>query len=324
MRHRLLTHIELCIATLSLLAVGGAPRLILKGEKETELAPHHHGNVYAPCLVREGKLWRMWYGGQGTDGHDRIHYAESRDGLSWQRLGVAFEDRQANHLNDPTVVQVKGQYYLYYTRTEKDVVDRIDVAISKDGKVWEKKGAALKPALGTAWDDLSVGRPAVIYEDGLFKLWYDGRKDFPPDAPVRDVPKSATSRRHVGYATSKDGLRFTRSTQEPVLGNDIGAVDVKRVGNQLVLVYESRLGTGLATSLDGKTWLDKGIVSGTSAEKLDAFGHVTPNLLIDANGGLQGIYVGAAAATTWDQNSIAVLSITSEKWQQFLKTKSPP
>lgn len=285
------------------------PRVVLKGELESELAPHGQGNVYAPDVLREGDRYRMWYGGQGRDGHDRIHYAESADGEAWVRNGVVLEDRNANHVNDPCVLKVGGVYYMYYTRTAKDVVDRIDVAVSRDGLMWEPKGIALDVGNAGAWDALSVGRPAVICEDGVFKLWYDGRKDFPPEAPVKDVPKSSTSRRRVGYATSRDGLRFTRRGSGPVFGHDAGGVDVRRVGARLVMVYESRDGTRIATSPDGTGWMDDGLLAGKSGTKMDAFGHVTPNLLVDPDGEVRRLYIGAARAATWDRNVIAVLKL---------------
>lgn len=295
-----------------------APVVVLAGELDSELAPHGQGNVYAPDVLVEGNRYRMWYGGQGKDGHDRIHYAESDDGIAWVRKGVVLEDRKANHVNDPCVVRVGGIYYMYYTRTAKDVVDRIDVAISADGVVWEPKGAALAPGQAGAWDSLSVGRPSVIVEGGTFKLWYDGRKDFPPGAPVKNVPKSSVSRRSVGYATSKDGLHFTRFGAHPVLGNDVGGVDVKRLGTRLLMAYESRDGTGLATSKDGIAWIDAGLLVEKSGTPVDAFGHVTPNLMVDADGEIRRIYIGAAQAATWDHNVIAVLKISSNKLNHIL------
>ena len=285
------------------------PTVVLRGAADSELAPHGEGNVYAPHVLREGKLYRMWYGGQGRDGHDRIHYAESVDGAAWERRGVVLEDRNANHVNDPTVVRVGHLYYMYYTRTAKDVVDRIDVAVSKDGIRWDPKGVALAVGPPGAWDALSVGRPSVIHEDGLFKLWYDGRKDFPPGAPVTDVPTSPTSRRSVGYATSADGLQFARHGPDPVLQNDAGGVDVKRSGSRMVMVYESRDGTRRASGTDGIEWSDDGLLVRKSGADVDAFGHVTPNLLADAEEQNWRLYVGAAAAAAWDRNSIALLRV---------------
>lgn len=285
------------------------PRVVLEAAAETERAPHGEGNVYAPCLLQEGSLLRMWYGGQGRDGHDRIHYAESRDGLNWTRHGVVLRDASANHVNDPSVVKVGDRYYMYYTRTERDVVDRIDLAVSQDGKTWEPRGVALAPAAPEAWDGLSVGRPAVLQEDGRFWMWYDGRRDFPPGAPVTNVPKSESSRRSVGLATSEDGLQWIRSSEGPVHGNDVGAVDVKRVSDKLLMVYESREGTRSLTSHDGIRWSDDRLLVAKSGEDVDAFGHVTPCLVKADTPGSWRLLVGAARATTWDRNRIAVLTL---------------
>lgn len=47
-----------------------------------DLLPGETG-VARPCVHRDGALWRMWYGIRYQ--HYRIGYAESRDGLHWER-----------------------------------------------------------------------------------------------------------------------------------------------------------------------------------------------------------------------------------------------
>jgi hypothetical protein len=293
-------------------------KVILEAEGDEELAPHGKGNIYAPDVMRDGKLFRMWYGGQGKDGHDRIAYAESADGVQWVRKGVVLKDDKANHVNDPSVVKVKGKFFMYYTRTEKDVVDRIYLAVSEDGKKWESRGVAVDAGKDGEWDSLSVGRPSVIHDGDEFKMWYDGRKDFPPDAPVKDVPKSPSSKRSVGYATSKDGVEWIKHGKNPVRGDDVGAVDVKRVGDNLLMVYESREGTRFATSKDGLAWDDKGMFSKMSGSKTDLFGHVTPFLLVDNEKKEHRLFVGAAGATTWDCNRIATVEISDAELNRLL------
>src|SRR3954452_23061875 len=68
-----------------------ALRPLLHGVGRTEAAPHGEGNVYAPDVLLDAGLYRMWYGGQGRDGHDRIHLAESGDGVTWARRGVVLD-----------------------------------------------------------------------------------------------------------------------------------------------------------------------------------------------------------------------------------------
>lgn len=284
-------------------------RPLLHGVGTTEAAPHGEGNVYAPDVLVEGGLHRMWYGGQGRDGHDRIHLAESLDGVNWVRRGVVLDHGVANHVNDPSVVNAGDTYFMYYTRAVEGVVDEIALATSKDGLVWESKGVVLKPGREGEWDGLLVGRPSVLNEDGNFKMWYDGRKDLPFGAPAKGVPKSPTSSRSVGYATSKDGLRWTKDPRNPVLGGDAGGVDVVRHGAGYVMVYESHEGTRAATSDDGITWKDRGLWVPRSGGEADPQGHVTPSLLVGARGRPWTLYFGAARAASWDHNAIAEVVI---------------
>lgn len=282
------------------------PTIVLRGRGEWESAPHGAGNVYAPDVIVEGGTYRMWYGGQGRDGHDRILYTESRDGIHWDRKGIALEDPTANHVNDPSIVRVGTTWYLFFTRAAQGVTDQIALATAMDGIQWRSRGTVLSSGPAGAWDALSVGRPAVLFEDGLFKMWYDGRKDLPMGAPDPDAPKSPTSTRGVGYATSRDGLHWHKYPANPVFGHDAGGVDVKRAGGQYLMAYESRAGTRLATSRDGIAWTDRGLWLVRSGQAFDAAGHVTPFLLIGPAGTLDAVYFGAAAKLSWDHNAIAV------------------
>ena len=294
----------------------GEPQLVdrveisLLATTETELAPHGEGNVYAPAvIVEDSGLYRVWYGGQGRDGRDRIHYAESRDGNAWKKFGVVLEDKTANHVNDPSVVKFRDQLYMYYTRAESDVVDEIDVATSVDGISWAKRGAALEPGARGSWDSLLVGRPSVIVENGRLTMWYDGRKDLPPGAPAKNVPKSADSHRAVGRATSTDGIRWIKEPAGAVLGGDIGGVDVNRFGDRYLMVYERHDGIGAATSTDGIGWIDRGILIARSGTAIDRHGEVTPFLLAPrADRGFE-LFAGAARAETWDRNAIVRIKI---------------
>ena len=124
-------------------AVASQPLVILQGDTPSESGVHGKGNVYAPDVCVVDGHWRMWYGGQGNDGHDRIHLAESRDGLTWEKRGVVLQDKDANHVNDPSVVHVGNEWWMYYTRAATDVLDEIALAVSRDGVVWEKRGIVL-------------------------------------------------------------------------------------------------------------------------------------------------------------------------------------
>ncbi|HKI16505.1 MAG TPA: hypothetical protein VKA15_01425 [Isosphaeraceae bacterium] len=283
--------------------------LVLKGATSTELAPHGEGNVYAPDVHIEGDRYRMWYGGQGKDGHDRIHLAESHDGRHWDCKGVVLMDRQANHVNDPSVVRVGDMYFMFYTRAARGIFDEIALATSKDGIRWERKGVMLHRGSPGEWDSLLVGRPSVIHEGGQFKMWYDGRKDLQPGALAEDAPTSSGSHRFVGYATSKDGTVWTKYGRNPVFAHDAGGVDVKRLPQGYVMLYESHEGTNVAVSVDGITWRDRGLWIPRSGGEIDRHGHVTPMLLIEQGGRPALLFIGAARTSSWDRNQIVKIRL---------------
>lgn len=188
-------------------ATDNIPHVLLTGNGENEIAPHGEGNVFAPSALIDGNKWKMWYGGQGKVGHDRISYAESTDGKQWNRLGVGLEDKTASHINDSSVIKVGSTFFMYFTRAEKFVIDRICVATSTDGTHWDQKGLALDAGPNDSWDSLSVGRPTVIHDDGFFKMWHDGRKYIPPGTPVAGAPVSSDSLGEVELVAALQALR---------------------------------------------------------------------------------------------------------------------
>jgi WD40 repeat protein len=281
-------------------------QILLRGGTETELAPHGTGNVYAPEIHRDGDRWLMWYGGQGKDGHDRIHLAESGDGLKWKKLGVVLDCGTANHVNDPSVVRAGNVWWMFYTVAETGEMDEIAAATSPDGVKWEKRGVVLKRGASRAWDSLKVGRPSVLHEDGLFRLWYDGQPTGPAAAAGELAAMIQREGRAVGYAESRDGLVWQRRA-EPVHREGAGGIHVTRHGQRLVMVIESGGGVKWAVSKDGLQWQSRGMLHPLSGSAADRFGQVTPFLL--TNSTPPRLYFGAAARQSWDGNAIAAAGI---------------
>lgn len=212
----------------------------------------------------------------------------------------------ANHVNDPSVVRVRDQWWMFYTVAETGELDEIAAATSPDGVAWQKHGVVLKRGEGSAWDSGKVGRPSVLHEGGVFRLWFDGQPT--PDAAAKN-PLAAAIRhegRAVGYAESSDGLNWRRRP-DPVLREGAGAVQVARDGTRLLMVIESGSGTRWATSPDGLTWEPRGLLQSLSGGDVDRYGQVTPFLFLHP--GHAWLYFGAAARKTWDGNAIVTTRI---------------
>lgn len=251
-------------------------------------------NVYAPELHSDGGIRLMWYGAQGRDGHDQIFFAWSQDGMSFNKWpsddapAPALARGSSNHVNDPSVVRQGDTWRMYYTDAPIGEQDEIWLAESKRLSSFTKVQRVLSKGPIGSWDEDKVGRPAVLLEGGVYYLWYDGL---------------SKGRRHVGLATSTDGIHFTRSPQNPLF-LDAGAVDVKRVQDTLVMLREAGDGTYFATSLDGLCWIDRGKLLDRSGSAYDRFGQVTPFLEV-AGDRVQAIWFGGASVATWNKNRIA-------------------
>jgi hypothetical protein len=74
--------------------------------------------IARPCVVRAGSTYRMWYSYRGDS--YRIGYAESTDGISWQRkdaeagIDVSDEGWDAEMIEYPCVFEHDGSWYLLY------------------------------------------------------------------------------------------------------------------------------------------------------------------------------------------------------------------
>jgi hypothetical protein len=281
--------------------------IILVGESDTELAPHREGNVYAPEIHQDGERLLMWYGGQGTDGHDRIHLAESVNGVEFVRRGVVLDCGTANHVNDPSIVRVANTWWMFYTVAQSAEDDQIAAAVSSDGVNWERKGIVVSPSGSAAWDSRKVGRPSVLYENGVFRMWYDGQPTTAASEADEVAARVRRQGRAVGYAESTDGLRWTKR-EVPVMYDGAGAVHVVNIRNRYVMTGESRQGTWWAESDDGLAWQRRGWLTQMSGEASDRHGQVTPYLLQTLDH--LTLYFGAAARASWDGNRIARMKVT--------------
>ena len=101
-------------------------------------------------------------------------------------------------MNRPVVVYKDGLYHMWYTG-QNEGKSWIGYAISKDGYNFERQKQRTGLVSGTALGE-SCGHvsSSVIWDkhENIFKMWYSGGEQYEPDA--------------IGYATSKDGLHWTK------------------------------------------------------------------------------------------------------------------
>ncbi len=146
----------------------------------------------APCVLRESNRWRMWYvsctGWHEVNGHPEpeyhVKYAESTDGLSWQRTGIVCVDYDATiqAIGRPWVVYQGDRYVMWFSyrgldqyRTNRETSYRIGQAESFDGIHWKRSDDP--PGLERSddgWDSSMVAYTNVVQIHGRQYCFYNG------------------------------------------------------------------------------------------------------------------------------------------------------
>jgi hypothetical protein len=156
--------------------VGAAPLL-----DRSEVDPYLTASPW--ILVEDGRL-RMWYvsgtGWDVVDGKPRhryhIKYAESEDGLSWQRDGrvcIDYRDDEEYAIARPCVVRDGDRYRMWFCARGETY--RFGYAESSDGLVWDRRdeGAGPEPS-ADGFDSEMQAYPAVFDHLGERHMLYNG------------------------------------------------------------------------------------------------------------------------------------------------------
>jgi predicted GH43/DUF377 family glycosyl hydrolase len=213
------------------------------------------GTCFDVSVLHEGDRFRMWFSWRPKQS---IALVESSDGVAWGKPVLVLSPEKAtgweDDVNRPVVLNNGGQYQMWYTGQAKGK-SAVGYATSSDGKTWKRRSATPVLAPEQAWEKVAVMCPHVLYDDKalLYRMWYSGGEQYEPNA--------------IGYATSTDGLKWTKHEKNPVFRPDpkaawekdrVTACQVVRQGDWYVMFYigfrdRDHAQIGLARSKDGVT-----------------------------------------------------------------------
>ena len=215
--------------------------------------------VFSPSVLTNGYTYQMWY--SGLDGiKSRTGYATSTDGVNWTKdtLNPVLDVGSPGSWDDEEVLLASvlfdgSIYHMWYSGFD-GIKLRIGYATSTDGVNWTKD--TLNPVLDVGspgtWDDEDVVGCYVLFDGTIFHMWYSGNDG---------------SFYRIGYATSPNGVSWTKDTLNPILDvGDAWGWDRLRVQHPRVVTdgttyhmwysggvnFDSRIGH--ATSPDGVSW----------------------------------------------------------------------
>jgi len=140
--------------------------------------------VASACVFHERGEWRMWYlsGLAWTRGRDgfqpryHIKYAQSENGISWERTGhvcIDFQDKAEYAISRPCVIKEKGIYRMWYSY--RGASYRIGYAESNDGLAWVRKdNEAGIDVSSSGWDSEMIEYPFVFQHEKTKIMLYNG------------------------------------------------------------------------------------------------------------------------------------------------------
>lgn len=173
------------------------------------------GTFNPAAIVRDGKIILL-YRAQDANGTSRLGFAESADGIYFERNSDPILSPQADYelgggVEDPRLVRFGDIYYLTYTGYNKKDA-QLCLALSKDLLHWERKGVIL-PAYKGNWNIGWTKSGAIIPQKINGKYW------------MYFLGTSKDHRDQTGLASSTDLIHWTEVTKIPVLPNRPGKFD---------------------------------------------------------------------------------------------------
>ena len=214
-----------------------------------------------PRVISASGQYRMWYNGQSLTASGwgwALGLAASPDGLTWTKDGGnpvlepgSDGEWDSAYRGQVAVLQEGGLYKMWYSGSDGGPW-QTGYATSTNGLDWNiyAGNPVLPVGGGGSWDEQEASAPTVIQDGGLYKMWYHGCT---PDYSLCSV----------GYATSTNGLDWTKYAGNPVLTGTVGGWDegvvmwpsvVKDGGAYKMWYYGGGGQIGLATSPDGLNW----------------------------------------------------------------------
>ncbi|MFA5764339.1 MAG: hypothetical protein WC915_06030, partial [archaeon] len=186
--------------------------------------------TYPSSVLKENGAYRMWY--IGSDNVNKMYMATSPDGITWTKIGADETAPTCNTTCQSYLITLgsntKGDdVHISLISVIKDENDsnpnarykgwysghdgaywRIYMAISPDGNTWTKvnnitpapsnttsTNGQIPLGINGSGDDAHAYAPSVIFDEGIFKMWYTGFDG---------------SYYRIFMATSPDGYNWTK------------------------------------------------------------------------------------------------------------------
>ena len=137
--------------------------------------------VTGPSVMIDNSIWRMWYVScLGWVNEDlpmyNVKYAESNDGINWERKGqvcIDFQSLDEHSIARPFVIKEHEKYKMWYSYKGSDY--RIGYAESLDGINWERMDDQVGIDVSKDdFDSIMIEFPNVFKSNDKYYMIYSG------------------------------------------------------------------------------------------------------------------------------------------------------
>ena len=133
----------------------------------------------------------------------------SDDGIHWEYPQITLPNTEESgwehHVNRNCVLKIDGKYRMWYTGQQNDK-SCIGYAESEDGIHFHRVQTEPIMVADRPWEQPSVMNPCVLFENGVYKMWYAAGENYEPNV--------------LAYAESADGIHWEKYGTDPVFAAD--------------------------------------------------------------------------------------------------------
>lgn len=197
----------------------------IKYENNPVLGSKELGTCFDVYVTRENGRYRMDFSWRYKKA---LAVTFSDDGINWEEPQITLQNNLESgwedDINRNCVLKIGDKYKMWYTGQARGY-SFIGYAESDDGLHFYRP--LNEPVLISerAWEGFSVMNPCVLYENGIYKMWYAAGETYEPNV--------------LAYAESTDGINWTKSKINPIFVADKENIyEQDRVGGCQVIKTE--------------------------------------------------------------------------------------
>ncbi len=141
------------------------------------------------AIVLKDEIYHLWYDGSSDGFHttSAIGYAQSTDGINWNRIGAGPTLRAGSEFFATHKVSVgdvhwinDGYFEMFYTGVNENNERSVGRAVSEDGLNWfhDPNNPIIPHSTENTWNEFSSASSTFIREGDNYQLWFSGEDGY--------------------------------------------------------------------------------------------------------------------------------------------------